>query len=261
MKSSSFLFLVALAAIAIFAVSAFSFRSPLAQAPAKRGAVVVELFTSEGCSSCPPADDLLGHLRVPTAAGEAEVIPLGFHVDYWNDLGWRDRFSSASFTNRQAGYAEKLGMNGSYTPQMVVDGTEEFVGSNARRAHEAIAKAAARPERVEVRLVSTEPEKITVRVKSTGAAVEGLVLLAITEDHLETSVGAGENGGHVLHHAAVVREFRPLGQLKDGSFETTATVTPGSDWKLKDLRAVVFVQSAAQGEIEGAAAMAMGRGL
>ncbi len=229
MKSSSFLLFVSLAAIAILVLSAFSLRSPASQSPAKRRAVVVELFTSEGCSSCPPADDLLGRLRVPPAAGEAEIIPLGFHVDYWNDLGWRDRFSSASFTNRQAAYTEKLGGNGPYTPQMIVDGTEEFVGSNARRAHEAIVKAAAQPERVEIQLASAEPGKIS------------------------------ENGGHVLHHAAVVREFRPLGQLKDGSFETMATVAPAGDWKLKDLRAVVFVQSPAQGGIEGAATVALGK--
>jgi len=259
MKSSSFLLFVSLAAIAILVLSAFSLRSPASQSPAKRRAVVVELFTSEGCSSCPPADDLLGRLRVPPAAGEAEIIPLGFHVDYWNDLGWRDRFSSASFTNLQAAYTEKLGGNGPYTPQMIVDGTEEFVGSNARRAHEAIVKAAAQPERVEIQLASAEPGKINVRVKSTGQAVTGHVLLAITEDNLSTSVGAGENGGHVLHHAAVVREFRPLGQLKDGSFETTATVAPAGDWKLKDLRAVVFVQSPAQGGIEGAATVTLGK--
>lgn len=258
MKSSSFLFFIALAAAAIFFLSAFSFRSPSQQSPAKRKAVVVELFTSEGCSSCPPADDLLGHLRVPPAAGEAEIIPLGFHVDYWNDLGWRDRFSSASFSNRQAAYAERMRLSGSYTPQMVVDGTEEFVGGNARRAREAIAKAAAHPDRVEIRLSSTDAGGIAVRVKSTGEAVTGQVLLAITEDNLSTNVGSGENGGHVLRHAAVVRELRPLGQLKDGAFETTAAITPSGDWKLKDLRAVVFVQSAGQGEIEGAAAMTLG---
>src|SRR5258708_11871316 len=160
MKSSSFLLFVSLAAIAILVLSAFSLRSPASQSPAKRKAVVVELFTSEGCSSCPPADDLRGRLRVPPAAGEAEIIPLGFHVDYWNDLGWRDRFSSASFTNRQAAYAEKLRVNGPYTPQMVVDGTEEFVGNSARRAHDAIAKAAVRPERVEIQLGSAAPRKI-----------------------------------------------------------------------------------------------------
>jgi hypothetical protein len=255
MKSSSFLFFIAAAAVAIFVLSAFSLRSPLPHSPAKRKAVVVELFTSEGCSSCPPADDLLGHLRVPAAAGEVEVIPLGFHVDYWNDLGWQDRFSSNSFTNRQAAYTEKLRLNGSYTPQMVVDGTDEFVGSNPRRAHDAIAKAADRPERVEIHLAAGEGGTVAVNVKSTGAAVTGHVFLAITEDNLSTSVGAGENGGHVLRHAAVVREFRPLGQLKDGSFETKATVALSADWKLKDLRAVVLVQSPGQGEIEGAASV------
>src|ERR1700736_5991387 len=96
-----------------------------------RKAVVVELFTSEGCSSCPPADELLGHLSHDLSAKNILVIPLGFHVDYWDGLGWKDRFSSAGFTQRQAQYARALKVDGPYTPEMVVDGAVEFVGNNA----------------------------------------------------------------------------------------------------------------------------------
>src|ERR1700760_618420 len=90
-------------------------------------AVVVELFTSEGCSSCPPADELLGRLPKAFAAKNIQVIPLGFHVDYWNSLGWKDRFSSAEFTHRQEQYERNLKVDGAYTPQMVVNGESEFV--------------------------------------------------------------------------------------------------------------------------------------
>jgi hypothetical protein len=103
-----------------------------------RKAVVVELFTSEGCSSCPPADELLGRLRRDLSAKNIQVIPLGFHVDYWDGLGWKDRFSSAKFTQRQEQYAQALRVDGPYTPEMVVDGAVEFVGNDAGRAQSTI---------------------------------------------------------------------------------------------------------------------------
>src|SRR5262249_6940302 len=99
-----------------------------------RKPVVLELFTSEGCSSCPPADELLRSLPQDLAGKNVRVIPLGLHVDYWNSLGWKDRFSSADFTRRQEEYERSLGVDGPYTPQMVVDGTTELVGNDARRA-------------------------------------------------------------------------------------------------------------------------------
>src|SRR6201998_1680178 len=115
--------------------------SVLAKTPVPAGAnraVVVELFTSEGCSSCPPADELLGHLRQDLAAKNIQVIPLGFHVDYWNSLGWKDRFSSADFSQRQEQYAKSLKVDGPYTPQMVVDGEAEFVGNSSGQAQREI---------------------------------------------------------------------------------------------------------------------------
>src|SRR5215471_7668528 len=114
-------------------------------APPARKAVVVELFTSEGCSSCPPADVLLGRLRQEKLADGVYVIPLGLHVDYWNSLGWTDRFSSSAYSRRQEKYAELFGISGAYTPQMVVDGASQFTGSDASRAHQAILQAAQRP--------------------------------------------------------------------------------------------------------------------
>jgi hypothetical protein len=219
--------------------------------------VVVELFTSEGCSSCPPADELLGHLRQDLSAKNIQVIPLGFHVDYWNSLGWKDQFSSASFSQRQEQYAKSLKVDGPYTPQMVVDGTSEFVGNSATQAQRAISQAASQPELAAVEISAVNPDKLAVQVKSAGSASAAIVMLAITEDNLTTNVGSGENSGRTLHHAAVVRELRQVGQLHNGSFQASVPLKIAKDWKRDDLRAVVFVQEGSSGKIQGAASVVL----
>lgn len=224
--------------------------------PARRKAVVVELFTSEGCSSCPPADELLTRMEHQSSSNGAEIIPLGFHVDYWNELGWKDRFSSHAYTDRQQKYAARFRLDGPYTPQMVVDGQSEFVGNDSGHAQNAITQATTRQQQADVTLKWTSPEKLLVVVNSTDKAVRGEVRLAITEDNLSTTVAAGENNGHVLRHSAVVRDFRLLGQLSDGSFQKEISVQPQKDWKVNDLRAVAFVQGQSEGEITGASSIA-----
>jgi hypothetical protein len=222
-------------------------------------AVVVELFTSEGCSSCPPADDLLGHLRQDLSAKNVQVIPLGFHVDYWNSLGWKDRFSSAEFTQRQEQYTQSLKVDGPYTPEMVVDGAVEFVGNDAGRAQSTIRQQAAQLAEAQVAIASAGADQLKIQIKgpATSSTGSALVMLAITEDNLSTQVGSGENGGRTLHHAAVVRELRQVGTLKNGALETAVPLKLGKDWKRNDLHAVVFVQNGPSGKIEGAASVAL----
>lgn len=231
--------------------------SALASAPAPaRKAVVVELFTSEGCSSCPPADALLIKLHEQQSENGVEIIPLGFHVDYWNSLGWQDRFSSAAYSKRQEDYAEKMKLEGPYTPQMVVDGETEFVGNNTGRAHDVIAKAAGRSAGAQLDVTRGGGDKLHVKV--TSASENGAdVLLAVTEDNLANSVKSGENSGHVLHHAAVVRDFRKVGQISNGGFESDVTLSIGKDWKRGDLRAVIFVQEKPAGKILAANAISL----
>jgi hypothetical protein len=213
-----------------------------------RKAVVVELFTSEGCSSCPPADELLAHLRQDLSAKNIQVIPLGFHVDYWNSLGWKDRFSSADYSRRQEQYTQSLRVDGPYTPEMVVDGVVEFVGNDAGHAQRSIREAASQPEVATVK-ISSAADQLAVQVKAQGSAKDAQVVLAITEDNLTTQVGSGENGGRTLHHAAVVRELRQLGRLHEGSFEANVALKLDKDWKRNDLRAVIFVQEGGTGKI------------
>ncbi|HVH71909.1 MAG TPA: DUF1223 domain-containing protein [Candidatus Dormibacteraeota bacterium] len=222
-------------------------------APAKGSPVVVELFTSEGCSSCPPADALLARLAEESSAGHAQVVALEEHVDYWDDLGWRDPFSSHRWTERQYVYAGVLGNGNPYTPQMVVDGGVEFTGSRAQQAQRAIAEAASRakiPVSLSEQRAESRPgtENFLVEVgklipSKKGGAAE--VWLAITETGLHSSVSRGENAGNELRHAAVVRLMRKIGEAKadgDVSFAGKATVSLRGEWKQANLKAVAFVQ-------------------
>ncbi|GAC1631781.1 MAG: DUF1223 domain-containing protein [Candidatus Acidiferrum sp.] len=223
--------------------------------------VVVELFTSEGCSSCPPADSLLAQLAQQQRLGSAEVIALEEHVDYWDQLGWRDPFSSAQWTERQQEYAASFRNEGVYTPQMVVDGRTEFVGSSQSRAKSAIAEAAREPK-AEVFLKSEGPaggkERVSVEVKMlpTGESREAQVWLAITESGLHSNVSRGENAGEDLHHAAVVRSLRKIGNAvtnRESAFSGGQDVSFDSGWKRENLRVVVFVQDPKSKYILGAA--------
>jgi hypothetical protein len=226
------------------------------------GPVVVELFTSEGCSSCPPADALLIKLTEKQGAEKEQIIALEEHVDYWDQLGWRDPFSSAEWTGRQESYAATFGHGSVYTPQMVVDGRAALVGSReweARRVIEGMAGKA----RTEVRVTPAETGKEKTQLKAhvgklTGMTVDDIaeVLLAITETGLHSAVTRGENAGEDLHHAAVVRTLRKIGvaNAKDPetAFEGAASVSFDRTWKRDNLRVVVFVQEKKSRKILGA---------
>jgi hypothetical protein len=243
--------------IACVGIAYVSVSGKTTEAGTPRKAVVVELFTSEGCSSCPPADELLGRLHRDLSAKNVQVIPLGFHVDYWDGLGWKDRFSSAKFTQRQEQYAQALRVDGPYTPEMVVDGAVEFVGNDAGRAQSTIRQQASQLETAQVKIAAAGGDQVSVQVKAAPSSSNALVMMAITEDNLTTQVGSGENGGRTLHHAAVVRDLRQVGTLKDGGIETTVPLNLQKDWKRSDLHAVVFIQNGPSGKIEGAASVAL----
>jgi len=214
--------------------------------------VVVELFTSEGCSSCPPADALLIKLSQQRTQSGIDLILLGEHVDYWNYLGWTDRFSSSQFSQRQSNYAKAFHTSGPYTPQMVIDGRAEFVGNDTERAHQEIAQQAKQPESAKVAL-QWEGNRLHVSVQS---ADRGKVLLALTEDGLSTQVGSGENGGTTLHHAAVVRQLRDLGSLDKGKFDSQVDVPAPGNWNPARLKVIVLAQDPQTLHILGASEVA-----
>ena len=216
--------------------------------------VVVELFTSEGCSSCPPADAVLLQLSQQPASKGTEVILLGEHVDYWNYIGWTDRFSSKQFSERQSEYAKALGAQ-VYTPQMVIDGQEQFVGNDAAEVQSRIAIAAKKPKPAQVTLTWEGKGRLRVSVNSS-AATKAEVLLAITEDGLSTEVARGENGGETLHHGAVVRQLRQIGDLANGRFDKTVEVAQQNGWDPAKLKVAVLVQDSANMKILGAGVVA-----
>jgi hypothetical protein len=240
----------------------------LERADGVRSPVIVELFTSEGCSSCPPADAVLERLQQTQPVAGAEVIALGEHVDYWNYIGWSDPFSSAAFSARQETYARALGQQDRvYTPQMIVDGQTEFNGSAMNKALEAIAKAARSPK-ADVRIVIPETKtqkdnqeiRFNVSVKNVPPVDRGdvaEVILALTEDKLSSNVTRGENSGRKLAHTAVVREMRALGRVDPATktFDSEKTMAIADSWKRDDLRVVVFVQERAQRRVLGAAVL------
>jgi hypothetical protein len=220
-------------------------------APQPPTPIVVELFTSEGCSDCPPADGVLEKLIAAQPVAGAEVIGLGLHVDYWDQQGWRDRFSSAALTNRQRIYGAHFNLDSVYTPQMVVDGRAQFVGSDGKSALRAIERALAAPHGV-VRIDSRRDDpgdthRLALRVTVTdlpklGRGDRADIVVAITEDRLRSVVTRGENHGRTLTHAAVVRSMSTIGQAAEGATAAGGDLPIGSDWQRDQLKVVAFVQ-------------------
>jgi hypothetical protein len=252
MKLALFPVLTLGAAWALAAVT----RGDAGTSPDQRVPVLVELFTSEGCSSCPPADALLASLAKSQPVAGALVIPLSEHVDYWNHLGWADPYSSKLFSERQNAYAAAFRNSGIYTPQAVVDGSSELVGSDQRGMQRAIASAAAQPKLHVVVARGRAASSLRVRVEPSASAPKGRgaqVILAIVESDLQSSVSRGENSGKRLSHTAVVRRLDVIGLIPEaGAFEREVAMTLDPAWKPENLSAVAFVQERPSGKVIGA---------
>lgn len=236
-------------------------RPPVNNAQSPSGVVLVELFTSEGCSSCPPADSLLKQLSEEPSIPGVEVIALEEHVDYWDHLGWKDPYSSSIFTERQNDYARLFHTNGAYTPQMVVDGQAEFVGNRSREVLQAIQKAAAGPKLM-ITLVSSlgsAGPKVGFDIKIANLAAlptgkEAELWVAITERNLHTDVKAGENSGERWQHAAVVRSIRKVSSFRGPSdYVAKSDMKLDRSWEGANLNFVAFAVEKSSRKIVGAA--------
>ncbi len=271
MRTSSLRALLACSSLATFVCCSGLVRESSAQTPdaasAAKKPVLVELFTSEGCSSCPPADALLAKLGSQQSVAGADTIILEEHVDYWDDQGWHDPFASAAVTERQRDYAFRLGGE-VYTPEMIVDGRAAFVGSEGGQAQREIQAAVSAPK-ADVHLewqnssagASANPAILRIRVGKLPATADGAkpdVFLAITESHLHSKVLRGENSGRALDHDGVVRQLAKVGAAatqKDSAYDGQSTIQLKSDWKRENLRAVVFVQDPRTRKVFAAAAI------
>ena len=221
--------------------------------------VVLELFTSEGCSSCPPADALISEL----GSSAKSVIPLAYHVDYWNHLGWADPFSSRQWSERQSDYARAMNLDGEYTPQMVISGAWQCGGSDAGSIERAVASArSASPlgrTSVQASLADAESRKLDVKVNaqllSTAGTGRLVVMLAIYENGLVSKIGAGENGGREITYDYTVRKLLPAFELdaaQPGSFVQEMTIDLDRSWSVDHLGVAAFIQDPTSLKIEGA---------
>jgi hypothetical protein len=238
---------------------------PSPESSSARVPILVELFTSEGCSSCPPADVFLQKLDRQPIPG-AQMIVLSEHVDYWDHDGWRDPNSSHLLTERQTIYARRLTSDQVYTPQMVVDGAGGFVGTSQTKADAAFKKAL-NSTKVNVQLSSVTVDsadalRAHVEVPALSAGIgrsNAEVYVAIALDHVESQVSAGENNGRRLTHTAVVQNLTKIGSvrreqglIKDIQLKLTSRMNSGS------LRLVAFIQEPDQGRVLGATVQSVG---
>ena len=212
---------------------------------AGKGFALLELFTSEGCSSCPAADDLLS--KIQKESTNKPVYVLAYHVDYWNRLGWKDVFSNAEFSKRQVAYGQWLNNPQIYTPQVVLNGKAEYVGSDEPALRDAISGALAGTASAGVLLqVQQDKDKLAVNYQVTGNSATDKLLIALVQKSAISKVAAGENSGRTLAHAQIVRELQTvnLNQTKGTSYIKVPKGYNAQNWEV-----VGFIQNNTTGEV------------
>lgn len=223
------------------------------QASAPGAFAVLELFTSEGCSSCPPAEELLARIDKSARQHDMPIYALAFHVDYFDSLGWPDRFASAAFTGRQAAYVRLMHLPEVYAPQMVVNGRAQFVGSDAAAAKREIQAAfdRSRDSTLKCRVrPGKKDDKLFVDFRGTHMPNGALACFALVEDGLETKVEAGENRGRTLRHESVVRAL--TGVHSDQRWEGSIEISVPTGVRRENASIICFAQDLATGEISAA---------
>ena len=215
-----------------------------------KGFAVVELFTSEGCSSCPPADQLVAKIQKEDA--DKPVYVLAFHVDYWNRLGWKDMFSSPDYSRRQEDYAAYLHLQSVYTPQAVVNGKTELVGSEESTLRKAIQSNLAKAPAAMLTINATTPNgnKTSITYSTEGTDKNTVLLIALVQKNAQTKVERGENQGRTLSHVQIVRKLQKI-DLSGSSGSVNVSLPNGFDgasWEI-----IGILQNTSTGEITAAA--------
>jgi hypothetical protein len=243
------------------AAAAKASTSPVPQSDASqvRQPVLVELFTSEGCSDCPPADELLARLDATQFVPSAHVIVLSEHVTYWNHDGWVDPYSLDEMTQRQSWYVNRFHLDSAYTPQAVVDGAAQVIGNDGAALTHAIS-AAAQKTKPDLRIegASWDGDTIGFAVKAP-EGLRGVLSVALAEDATSSAVGRGENAGRTLHHVAVVRLMKTMGRSKTDEKPLTLQLGEAKTLTGHAYRLIVFVTDDEGGRVLAAAEVAINR--
>jgi len=246
-------------------ISAFAFGTVGAQGPSQPVPVLAELFTSEGCNSCPPADRLLEMLSTEQPIAGAYVVALIEHVTYWDRLGWKDSFGSQRFTTRQNMYAFHFNLDGPFTPQVVVDGHTQMIGSDAAKLRSAIESAARRPKPpMTIAIGHVAEGRFTASVSGPGLRAAGAeraeLVWVVAEDGLSVDVTRGENAHRTLRHWGVAR-IMIARQLKPNAMDGhSETIELRPEWRKSNLRIVAFVQASKSKRILSVASLPLGAG-
>ncbi|RWY52535.1 DUF1223 domain-containing protein [Mucilaginibacter gilvus] len=236
---------------AVIVSAAFSNKKPVAKLSKAtfegKGFAVVELFTSEGCSSCPSADAVVAKIEKESAG--KPVYILAYHVDYWNRLGWKDVFSSADYSRRQNTYANWLNLSSVYTPQVVVNGRKEFVGSQEGTLRNAITAGIGKAGKTALTLdgLKAGSNQATIKYKADGAGENTALVLALVEKNATTVVKAGENGGRTLSHVQIVTKIQNIALNGDKNGETSISLP--KNFTAQNYEVIAFVQNVQNGEI------------
>jgi len=219
---------------------------------------VIDLFTSEGCSSCPPADKLLRKIVTEAEENGQNIYGLGFHVSYWNQLGWRDRFSDKAFTERQKKYANILPETQVYTPQMIVNGTQVFVGTNQKEAEKSIQDALSQKAAASIQLygdLETASDLLQLKYDVQGAEAGNTLHVALVEKNLANYVSSGENKGHMLYHDNVVRSFKSITVNGNGFGEVDLSLP--ENIQLENVAVIAYLQDVNSMKVLGATSLNM----
>lgn len=241
--------------VAVAAFVAFAFINPKPSSPTTKNSAagesfaVVELYTSEGCSSCPPADELFAKIA---KENNNRIFLLAFHVDYWNRLGWKDVFSDAGYSSRQGDYARYLKTSSVYTPQIVVNGRKEFVGSQEGTLRNAIKSALLKDAQIKITIsnIKASGKQATLNYELDGNINNTSLLFALVERSAKTAVRAGENSGRTLSHVQIVRNLQAVAANKGKA--GVASVTLPNGFTVQNFEIIGLLQNTVTGEIMGA---------
>ncbi|HEY2728198.1 MAG TPA: DUF1223 domain-containing protein [Parafilimonas sp.] len=212
---------------------------------ADKGFAVVELFTSEGCSSCPPADNAVAKLL---QEHNNNVYVLGYHVDYWDNLGWKDSFSNAAYTQLQRDYAKTFKLSSVYTPQVVVNGTEQFVGSNESKLNAVVNNKLQQSSNIQLSVDAKAQDDYEITVHYSTNAENANVKIALIQLKADDKIQRGENSGATLHHVNIVRDFK----TENASANGISVLNIPKNLSVENCKVIAFTQNKTDGKITAA---------